>query len=289
MAAYCFALICGAVPFNFERIFHALRPISYGILIIFLLIISFPFLLALIARLEKQMIHCFEPCDENDISCQSDYTKAVNKSAAELGFLFCGWFQQNRGGIYQATLTAWLSPDFHILLIVAGGKTAGVNLKKMFFCSGTIDGPVLMTCDESKLPDLSGLIEMQVLWNANLQELYNLHLSRIAPWQNDLEIFNPDSVLEDYELFEQKQVRILVNAGLAEYLDYNQNEWRYTWKGAFALRTRFIKSLKKDKLQAYRFGLEFERRQRAVKLHASRRKRMQCCFLEQKYNIHRER
>lgn len=256
----CFlTLICGDLRLNTEGFLHVLQFFVYAAVVIFFLIVGFPFLLALIARLEKQMIHCFEPCGEPDPSTQSDYLKAVNQSARDLGFLFCGWYHCIRGGPYRAVITAWLSEDLRTLLITAGGKMAGVDLKKMALHSMAIDGPVLLTCDEDIPPDLSGLLDVQVLWNADLRELYDLHLTRIAPWENELEFFDSASILEDYEMFDQKRVRILVNAGFAEYVDYSQNQWRYTWKGAFALKTRFVKSLKRDRSQAYRFGPEFKR------------------------------
>ena len=260
MTADCFDVMgSGLMQVNFEGVFNFLRLSVNLIMVVLILIISFPFLLMLIARLEKQVIHCFDECDENDIAYQSEYTKAVNKTAGDLGFLFCGWFRQFRGGLYQATITAWLSPDLRTLLLIAGGKIAGIDLKKMLLYSMAIDGPILLTCDESKEADLSGLTDTEVLWNADLPELYDLHMTRIASWENELDFFDMDSILDDFELLERKRIRILVNAGLAEYLDYNQNQWRYTWKGAFILRTRFIKSWEKDKLQAYRFGPEFKR------------------------------
>jgi hypothetical protein len=223
-------------------------------------VVLFPLFFMLLSRMEKQMIHCFEPCDEGDILQQSDYTKAMNKAAEELGFTFCSWFRHSRGGIYKATVTTWISPDSLIMLVVGGGKIAGINLKTTFLYSKSSNGYVLVTADEAGEYDLSGVFDKQVLWNANLNELYDLHLSRLEIWDEPLEPFDGSSVLQEYEVLQKRRVQMLVDMGLARYLDFDQNQWRYTIKGAIQMYTRGYKtSLKDAKEQKDRFSSSIKR------------------------------
>ena len=240
-----------------DGIFYFVRAYLWIVLAI---VVLFPLILMLVCRLEKQMIHCFEPCDEKDLLKQSAYTKAMNDMAVQHGFINCRWFRHCRGGLYRATATTWFSPDSLILLVVGGGKMAGVNLKKTLLFSKTIGGPVLVTCDESRVSDLSGLIEDQVLWNADLRELYDLHKTRLNCWTERLEPFDSSSPLKEYESIERRRTQILVDEGLARHLDFNQNEWRYTLKGAILLYFRgFRASLKEAKNQKERFSSEKKR------------------------------
>jgi len=259
MAAYIFDAMVGLGQVSLGGLYDTLRPVVYILTGVMLVIMGFPFFLMVLARLEKQVIRQFEPCEEKDIPYQSAYTQAVNQSAEELGLIFCGWCRQIRGGFYQATATAWISPDRRTMLLVGGGKLLGMDYKRMYLYSSTIDGPVLLTSDQSGEADLSGLLDTETLWNATLGELYDFHQERLVPWEDELNFFDADSFLEDYEAIDQKRVRVLVNAGMAIYLGYSQSEWRYTWKGAFALRSRYLKSWDKEKMQAYRFGPEFKR------------------------------
>ena len=236
---------------GFSEIFDFLGNISWIILAV---VILFPLMFMLLSRMEKQMIHCFESCDKEVILKQSDYTKATNEAAEQFGFSHCTWFRHSRGKLYQATVTTWLSPDALILLVVGGGKIAGISIKTTLLYSKSVDGSVLVTCNEAGEFDLSGVFDKQVLWNADLNELYDLHTNRMEIWDEPLEVFNSLSVLKDYESLQKRRVQMLVDMGLARYLDFDQNEWRYTIKGAIQLYTRGHKAtLKEAKEQKDRF------------------------------------
>lgn len=214
----------------------------------------------LLCRMEKQMIHCFEACDEKDLLKPSAYTIAMNDMAVEQGFINAGWFKHSRGGLYQGTATTWFSEDYLILLVVGGGKMGGLNIKKTMLFSKTTTGHVLLTCDVSGVTDITGITQNQVLWNADLRELYDLHRARLDFWADRLEPFGSSSPLEEYESIERRKVQMLVDSNLAEYLDFNQNEWRFTFKSAFLLYFRHYRAdLKDAKKQKERFSPKHKR------------------------------
>lgn len=200
--------------------------------IILSITISFALLLMLIFRLEKRWISFFEPCDEEDLPTPSAYTRAMNNMALQQGFWNCEWFRHCKGRLYRATATFWLSQDGLTLLVVGGGKIAGVNFKTTFLYSKPTGGPVLVTSDEPGETDLSGISEKQFLLNADLAELYDLHKTRLKRWEDYIEPFDSTSLLKEYESMDKRSVQALVELGTAKYLDVNQKEWRYTLKGA---------------------------------------------------------
>ena len=241
----------------FKDVFYYIGIFHWGILAI---VVLFALILMLVCRLEKQKIYFLKPCYEKDILKQSAYTKAMNEMAVKQGFENCTWFRHCRGGVYQATATTWFSEDSLILLMVGGGKLCGINFKTTYLFSKTIGGPVILTCDQSGESDLSGLIEKKVLWNADLEELVNLHKTRLQSCVHRLEAFDSSSPLMEYESILRRKARILVDYDLAKYLGPTENAWRYTLKGAILSYFRGYKAdLKDAEKQIDRFGFEQKR------------------------------
>lgn len=196
-----------------------------------------------ICRLERLWIHQFVPIDLPDFTQQSSYVRAMNSAAEELGFQYCGWFAQKQGGVYRATITAWLSPDQLTLVLVVGGKIAGISSKRTVLVSTIIDYPSLQTSDEPGIYDLSENIDQNFLLNADLAELYDFHKSRIVPFI--CEPFDKNEPLVGYETIIRQCVQSLVKQNLACFLNVDQNQWRYTTKGAILMFFRgFLKSMR---------------------------------------------
>lgn len=218
---------------------HYLAIFFWILLAVILLI---PVSIILSARLEKQMIHSFEPCKESDLPPPSRYTQAMNAGAARLGFLPCGWFRSTRGGICQVTATTWLSPDLLILVVVGGGKMMWSPFKTTCLYSKSTEGLILFTCDELGQLDISGITDKQILLNADLSELVDLHRKRIDEWGRFMDPFDGALILKEFELLTQRRVQKMAEEELARYADYSRNEWRYTWKGAVLLYKRCFKN-----------------------------------------------
>lgn len=189
-------------------------------------------MIMLIARLEKRWISDFKPCDKKDLPKPSAYTKAMNDMAIRQGFKCRGWFRQYRSKLCRGIATMWISEDALTLLVVGGGRIAGIKFKATFLYSKPSDAPVLITSDEPGERDLSGMTDKQFLLNADLTELYDLHKQRMGGWEGLLEPFDGSSPLREYESIYRRSVQAFVDYGLAKYLDFAQNEWRYTLKGA---------------------------------------------------------
>ena len=209
---------------SFSDILYYISLYRWFILVPVVLFALFALFIILVARFEIRWINMFEPCDEPDPASQSPYTKAMNTMAAQLGFFKCGWFRQYRKKLCRATATMWLSPDALTLLIVGGGKMVGIYYRTTFLYSKPNGGPVLVTSDEPGEKDLTGVIVKEFLFNADLKELYDLHISRLQPWKDNLNSFDESLI--------RKSIDVGVEHGLFKYLDNERRKCRYTLKGA---------------------------------------------------------
>lgn len=183
---------------------------------------------------EKQRVRDFAPVGPDELPPPSPYFRAMNGAARELGFQFGGMFGQNRNSsTYRCCLSLWISADRTSLLCIGGGKVARVNYKKTMLISQLDPEQSLVTIDTFGSEDLSGTRQVEVLLNADLPELYQLHRKRLAsagaqplPFSNDL--------LGEFERWNRIRAERLVAKGLAQFLSGDENTFRFTAKGAWA-------------------------------------------------------
>ena len=199
-----------------------------------------------ICSMEKRWISHFKPCYKEDLPKPSAYTKAMNDMAIQHGFKCCGWFHQYRSKLCCCTATMWISEDALILLVVGGGRVAGIKHRTTYLYSKPFDAPVLVTSDNSGEKDLSGMTDKQYLLNADLAELCDLHKQRMESCDGLFEHFNASSPLKEFESIQRRSTQELVDYGLAKYLDFAQNEWRYTLKGAVAYYFRGWRTISQE-------------------------------------------
>ncbi len=184
--------------------------------------------------LEKHHIHDFERTGSEALHSTSAYFSAMNDAAAQLGFEMDGVFAQRRDSrTYRSCMALWLSRDRGTLLVVGGGKIAGMNYRRTFLLSRLSEDKSLVTVDEFGSDDLSGVWDVQGLINADLPELNTLHAQRltssgIAPMH-----FSSANLLQQYDDLNRARVAKLVRLGLGKYLDPACDVWCYTPKGAW--------------------------------------------------------
>jgi 2-polyprenyl-3-methyl-5-hydroxy-6-metoxy-1,4-benzoquinol methylase len=213
----------------FYRIWHWVG-VYYWVLLI--AAAAFAILLVSVGRFERRHVRQFKPVDETTLPTPSFYTREMNEKAEELGFHNCGWYAQDRGGLYHATATMWVSPDNLTLLVVAGGKMAGIDYKTTLLYSKPVGRAVLVTSDEIGEVDITGVFDKEFLLNADLEELWKLHKSRLSFLAGKVEKFNRSDVLAEFEELSRRQARALVEHGLGRWLDKQREQYRYTLKGA---------------------------------------------------------
>ncbi|MHC4744790.1 MAG: class I SAM-dependent methyltransferase [Planctomycetota bacterium] len=213
---------------------------------------AFAILLVSLYKFERRYIHDFESVAESQLPKLSWYTCEMNDQARRLGFQHCGWYGQKRKGLYKAIATMWMSPDNLKLLVVGGGKIAGINYKVTYLYSKIIGVTTVVTSDEIGEADVSGIFDKQYLCNADLEELCKVHESRLAMWKGKLKKFDISDVLAEYEAIMRQRVCALVERGFAKWLNKDQEKWRYTLKGSILSYIDFRRESRQVKQQSER-------------------------------------
>jgi len=215
---------------------------------------AFAIYLVSIYKFERRYIHDFEPITESKLPKLSWYTCEMNEQARRLGFQHYGWYGQKRKGLYKGIVTLWMSPDKLTLLVVGGGKIAGIDFKMTWLYSKVAGAIMVVTSDEPGEADVSGVFDKQFLFSADLEELCKLHESRQAMWQGKIKRFDGSAVLAEYETLERRRVYVLVERGFAKWLDKEQDKWRYTLKGSILGYIDFRRELRRGKQQSKRLS-----------------------------------
>jgi hypothetical protein len=204
--------------------------IPIGLVVVLCLVLGVLLIVLLAACLwEKQRLRDFVAATPEELPPPSPYFRSMSEYARVLGYQPGGIFGQNRqSSMYGVYLGLWLSPDQKSLLCIAGGKIARVPYKRTFLISKLPDKTYLMTMDSFGVHDLSGTRRIDVLVNADLNELTQLHQRRLATSPEALPF--PSNRLGELEEWNRVRADRLVADGLAKYLD--ANTWQYTLKGA---------------------------------------------------------
>lgn len=227
-----------------------------GILVLFGVIMGGLFLAMLITCCcEKQRVRDFVAAPADSLPPPSRYFQAMNDAAVALGYQHGGLFGQDRRGstTYRCCLSLWLSPDQKSILCIAGGKLARIDYKRTMLISMFNNGMSLVSMDAFGSEDLSGTRDVQVLMNADLHELNQFHLQRLARLNAEARLFNPDSIFTEFNEWNKQRADRLVEQRLARYLSPEHNDWRFTLSGAWRYATTaYFSGLKKAQTQEHR-------------------------------------
>lgn len=162
------------------------------------------------------------------------YLQTMNELAAQLQFTHCGDFFTEEGkSVVRGNVSFWLSPDKITLCEIAGAQFMKKKFQRTRLLSQFADGRILETKDEVGTRDLTGVINSEVLLNADLPELHELHLRRIQDMGQACQAFSKGNALEDIEAIELERGSRLVDRGLARYV--GQDTIRHSIRGAFLL------------------------------------------------------
>ena len=230
-----------------------------GIVALFALIMGVLFLAILVTCLwEKQRVRDFAAAPAESMPPPSPYFQAMNDAAAALGFQHGGLYGQNRqSSTYRCCLSFWLSPDQKSMLCIGGGKLARIDNKRTLLISKLNNGISLVSMDIFGSEDLSGTRDVQVLMNADLPELKQFHLQRLASAGIDAKLLTVDNLFTEFNDWNKVRADRLVERGLARYLSPEHNDWRFTVKGAWLCASAgYFGGLKKAQAQKDRANIK---------------------------------
>jgi len=209
--------------------------VTWAILFAFLAIAgAFIVLFVIVCLLEKVHLDDFVPAPGGEALTDSPYFAAMNDAAKRLGFVPAGVLIQSRGSrIYQAQIALWVSPEGDILLQIAGGKTAGVTVKRTILYSVLSTNQILQTQDSASVVDLSGLTDHKLLVHADLDELLSCHRERLASRLEGKRTFAAGTAYSDRQSILRMRAEEMERMGLVKFLNQRQTIYRYTFAGAW--------------------------------------------------------
>src|SRR4051812_1128014 len=193
---------------------------------------AFCLLLFVVALVEKIPVRQFEeePIPPDEAPDLTPYMYAMNDAAAQRGFTYTGTYQHAK---YASLFVSyWLSPDGRTMARIASGKIAKMNSKSTALVSELANGRWIITRDELTT-ELSSLIDMHVQVNADFDELWALHWSRVQPYLAGVRtLAGPKSLRDIDQEWERRRAEALVARGIARWTDMSKSVFRYTLAGA---------------------------------------------------------
>jgi hypothetical protein len=220
-----------------NHIMFWVRVAILAVVVLFFLVMGGLLLAIFLACLwEKQRIRDWIPAAADSLPPASPYFQAMNDAAQALGFQCAGFFRQNRQGkMYCCCMSLWVSPDLKTILCIVGGKVAGKNYRRAMLISRLPAQESILSMDEFGSADLSGICQIEVLLNADLPELVEMHNRRLAQPRVEATSFAPVNLPEELFAWNRTRADKLAQLGLAKYLSQDRDVWKYTLNGAVAM------------------------------------------------------
>ena len=200
------------------------------------------------ALLERQPVNWLAPVPPGERVELHPYLQAMNKMAAEAGFVDQGTFRHAKGGTYRVYTSIWFSPERDVLAVIGGGKMAKLPFRKALLYSRAAGEGLIASTDVADLPDVSGLATPSVLLHADFHELLAHHMARVAEAGLALLPFDEPTGLAVFDDIQTRTVHRLEQLGYGRFLDPARSTWRYTLKGVLAL----VRKKKVPRGQAHR-------------------------------------
>lgn len=210
-------------------LFHWVPLIVLGV------VVAYHLVFVTTALLERHPVNPLTPLPSSERVELHPYLEAMNKMAAEAGFVDQGTFSHAKCGKYQVYSTIWFSPERDVLAVISGGKMAKLPVRKALLYSRAAGEGFVASTDVAGLPDVSGLVTTSILLHADFHELLAHHMTRVAEAGVALLPFEESAGLAVFGDIETRTVHRLERLGCARFLDPARTTWRYTFKGVFAL------------------------------------------------------
>jgi hypothetical protein len=191
----------------------------------------------------------YAPPSKQDHVAITSYSNATCRRLESLGYSYQGVYYDRRRGLYKLRYDFWLSDDRLVLALVGGGALAGIPVSGTCLFTRLEDGHCLLTIDEPKSQDSdpSGLTLQKIVTHADLAELIAQHRERLTDSESSALSYSARTPLDDHRAFRTRRADVLIDAGLARYLDEERNGWRYTLKGAWtAVSSMYMRELKRQ-------------------------------------------
>ena len=205
------------------------------------LLVAFLLLLIVVAMVEKRFSRPYlrQPMDSAFLS---PYVRRMSDDAHAAGFIFGDYLAHAKPSI-KICGTVWFSQDKRTLLAATSGTVSGLKSRQTYLVTPLNDGTYLCTTDNIGESDPSGLFRFKRHWNGLFRNLWALHQKRLAKAGPAAMEFREDSAFDALTEVWDRRVQLMIDKGLAQYIDAEQQCWRHSFFGAVGICRCFFAQL----------------------------------------------
>jgi hypothetical protein len=178
----------------------------------------------------------------------------MSDDANAAGFVFGDYLAHAKPSIAICG-TVWLSRDGQTLFVTSSGTVSGLRSKQTFLFSPLNDGTYLCTTDNIGESDPSGLFRYKRHWNGLFAGLWKIHQNRLANAQFMTAKFRESVPFEALTAVHDRRTQLMIEKGLARYVDADQVCWRHSFLGATHICRSFFVQLGQAAVQFWRMHL----------------------------------
>ncbi len=165
----------------------------------------------------------------------SAYAAEQLTQAVRLGFQPLASTSDQSKKLVQVRYDFLISPDRKIVAIVSFGTVAGIPVQTVFMISQLNNDLVFTTLGAHAAcnHDLNQKRTEMLVFGADFQTMQEFHRKRCEILGANVKPFKENEELETLYRSRVRYFRDYESLGLINYIDKDNKEWRYTWKGAF--------------------------------------------------------
>ena len=214
--------------------------------------VFFVILIALVAAWEQRVVWAYVPADTlppERIPALWPAAQTANTVLTSLKWDYLGVFGDAKGKLYKVRYDIFCSPDGNTLAVNSCGTVASLPVQTTWLHTLLSDGRCLTTLNAQagSEADLVGLVDEVLVPGAIPFVLVQKHYARIEAAESAVVPFSVSDPLGDFRRFAVLRRSLLVERGLAHFLDADKTAWRYSIKGAVLLSVRgYTKGMRRE-------------------------------------------
>jgi hypothetical protein len=195
-------------------------------------------LLVGVRMVEKRLAWPYAPAEED--TKRTSYIDTTARLAQERGFQPIAALRAAKGGIYAVRYELWLAGDRETLLLIGGGRLAGIAVDGSWLFTMLRDGRRFVTLDDEKgsEPDLTGRVDEAIHRRLALPALLETHRRRVAAAGGAVQPYSERDALAEHRDALKRRIDTLVGMGYARFVDPARSTWVYTLRGAAVITLR---------------------------------------------------
>jgi hypothetical protein len=182
----------------------------------------------------------------------SDYVATMSAGIHAAGFAYHGLMAHAKAPRIQILATMWMSPDRRMIVSSGSGSVLKMAAYQTQIYSPLKGGRWLVTSDNTGAGDPSRQFKYKRVVNVLFPRLLEAHLKQMAKHSAQVKEFAQPNAVDALLALYDEHVALMVDKGLARYLDAQKTRWSYTPKAGLLVCLGFFEQLGGAMLQFWR-------------------------------------